>query len=232
MRKNKEDILNKYKHSDLKYFNPEEVKVKEDNPFHKFGFKGEEFDTLRDSVRENGVLHPIFIDKDGECLSGNRRLVICQELGKLIPGYQFLEELDNEDERILIYHPNTGSRQLSASDKKRLIQDRFKDILGTPKSLPMISRLTGIHISTVKNISAAAKKQREFDRLGKNLTEADYKANLKYFLKLEKVKKQVSDLMVERNKIIKALEETAPMESWKRFMKDWEKQKKQEQKEN
>lgn len=226
--KDKDEILKKYKNSGLKYFDPGELKIRKDNPFYKYGFSGEEFDTLRDSVRENGVFHPIFIDMNGECLSGNRRLVICQELGKLIPGYQFLEELSNEDERILIYHPNTGTRTLSAGDKKKLVMDRFKDIIGAPKSLPMISRLTGIHLSTVKNISMEAKKLREFDRLGRNLTEHDYKANLKNFVKLEEVKKQISDLMVKRNKIIKALEETAPMESWKAFLKEWEKQKKKD----
>ncbi|MCB1176064.1 MAG: ParB N-terminal domain-containing protein [Leptospiraceae bacterium] len=224
--KDKDSILNKYKHSGLKYFDPEKLQIKKDNPFYRFGFTGEDMDTLRESITKNGVLHPIFIDKNGIVLSGNRRLVICQELGKLIPGYQFSQDLDNEDERIIIYHPNNASRALSGGDKKKLIMERFKDIIGAPKSLPMISRLTGINLSTVKSISAATKKKREFDSLGKKLTEDDYKANLKYFQKLEKIKADMNTLMKQKHEVVKKIEETAPMESWKVWIKEWEKEKK------
>lgn len=219
----KEELLKKYKNSGLKYFDPEKIKVMDENPFKKVGFSGEDFESLRESIKANGVLHPIFIKQDGTCLSGNRRLVICQELGILVPGIQFTEDLPNEAERVLVYHPNTAVRQLSASDKEKMLYDRFKDIIGAPKSLPMIARLTGLHISTVKTISAKFKKIREYEKLGKTLTESDYKANLKYFVKLEEVKKEINSLMLERSRLIKKLEESAPLSVWMKWKRSRDK---------
>lgn len=221
-----DSLLDKYEHTGLKLFDPNTIKVNtEGNPYSKWGFKGPEMDVLRESIKENGIFHPIYIREDGICLSGNRRLVISQELGRDVPGYQFLVPINQEDENILIHHPNNAQRNLTTSERDKMIIDRFGEMIGSPKSLPFIAQKTGIHLDIIKKISSKAKKHREFQKRQKSLTEQDYKANLPLFRELEKVKGKLNHYMRERNRVIKSLEETAPMEVWTKWIKEWEKQK-------
>ncbi|MCB1176539.1 MAG: ParB N-terminal domain-containing protein [Leptospiraceae bacterium] len=224
MKNKNEELLKKYKNTGLKYFEPEKIIIPED-PYSKFGFNDEQMEQLRESVDKHGIINPVIIDKEGNCIAGKRRVTVALEKGLLVPGFQFLEDILNEDYQAILHHTNNVVRALSAGDKKKLVIAQYGDIIGSPKSLRMISERTGIHYSTIKKISAAEKKKKEFDKIGKELTEEDYKANLKTFIKLEKVNADLSGIMKKKRELEGILEKRAPLSVWKKWISRWEKEK-------
>lgn len=224
MKNRNEELLKKYKNTGLKYFEPDKIIINED-PYSKFGFNDEQMEQLRESVEKHGIITPVIIDKDKNCIAGKRRVTVALEKGLLVPGFQFLEDILNEDYQAILHHTNNVVRALSTGDKRKLVLSQYGDIIGSYKSLRMISERTGIHYSAIKKISAAEKKKKEFDRIGKELTEEDYKEYLKTFIKLEKVNSELNNWMKKRHELIAKLEERAPISVWKKWISKWEKEK-------
>lgn len=55
------------------------------------------YDKLRDSIRRDGLLHPIIAWR-GHVLVGQRRVEICRTLGhRVIPAYEITEDVSNWD---------------------------------------------------------------------------------------------------------------------------------------
>ena len=84
------------------------------------------FDTLREDIRERGIIVPLLAKKDGTLLAGHNRLIIAKELYLEKVPVQFVEsKLSQLEERKFIFKDNLLRRQLSAKDKENLIKQLY-----------------------------------------------------------------------------------------------------------
>lgn len=76
----------------------------------------EEFDSLKESIEDKGLLTPITLDEEGFIIDGYHRFKACKELG-IEPDYN-VKQFDNEDEkRLFIIETNLQRRHLNAFQK-------------------------------------------------------------------------------------------------------------------
>ncbi|EMO12473.1 ParB-like protein [Leptospira santarosai str. CBC523] len=209
--------IQKFKPTKLYYENAEKLKIAEDQPFALL--QGEEYEELRESIKRNGILHPVYCRRDYSLLSGSNRVAIAQELGILVPAIRFQAEMDPDIEQEIIYHLNTVGRQVSPADRKRLVFTRFKDQIGKMGALKTIHQLTGIHISTLKQYSVEFQNKKKFANIG--IDEESRKAGIRLYLKWDKYRIAENEAKKERQKIERKLEEIAPLSYWTK--EEWKK---------
>jgi disulfide oxidoreductase YuzD len=87
--------------------------------------KPEEYQELKSSIAENGLYHPIIINKDGFILDGHHRFKACNELGilKLREKTKFeVKSFDSKySERIFVIDTNLTRRQLEPYSRVELV---------------------------------------------------------------------------------------------------------------
>lgn len=202
--------IQKFKPTKLYYENPEKLLIIEDQPFALL--QGEQYEELRDSIKRNGILHPVYCRQDYTVLSGSNRVAIAQELGILVPIIRFQTDMDPDIEQELVYHLNTVGRQVSPADRKRLVFTRFKNQIGKSGGLKAIHQLTGIHISTLKQYSVEFQNKKKFENIG--ISEEDRKAGIRLYLKWDKFRIAENEAKRERQKLERQLSELAPLSYW------------------
>ncbi|AJR16678.1 ParB N-terminal domain-containing protein [Leptospira interrogans] len=202
--------IQKFKPTKLYYENPEKLIIVEDQPFALL--QGEQYEELRESIKRNGILHPVYCRQDYTVLSGSNRVVIAQELGILVPTIRFQVDMDPDIEQELVYHLNTVGRQVSPADRKRLVFTRFKNQIGKSGGLKAIHQLTGIHISTLKQYSVEFQNKKKFENIG--ISEEDRKAGIRLYLKWDKFRIAENEAKRERQKLERQLSELAPLSYW------------------
>ena len=72
----------------------------------------EEYASLKEDIRTNGLIYPIQIDEDGNILDGHNRDNICKELG-IPPRYEVQKDLDDEAKWNFALRANTNRRHLN-----------------------------------------------------------------------------------------------------------------------
>lgn len=86
----------------------------------------EEYEQLKESIRKNGVLVPIIMDKDGAVIDGHNRYDIAQELKaegmEMEIPVQISDLTDENKKRQLAYELNLQRRHLSMRDKKKSVE--------------------------------------------------------------------------------------------------------------
>ncbi|WP_078123996.1 ParB N-terminal domain-containing protein [Leptospira alexanderi] len=209
--------IKKYKPTKLYYENADRFVINENQPFALL--QGEQYEELRDSIKRNGILHPVYCRNDFSVLSGSNRIAIAQELGILVPTIRFQADMDIDVEQEIVYHLNTVGRQISPADRKKLVFTRFKDQIGKMGALKTIHQLTGIHLSTLKQYSVEFQNKKKFSNVGIN--EEDRKAGIRLYIKWDKYRQAENEAKRERQKIERKLEELAPMSYWIR--EEWKK---------
>ena len=135
-----------------------------------FGSGESTFKLLCDSIDKIGLIHPITINKDYMILSGHRRYLAFQKLGKnTIPCIRILQDI-KDTERLAIEHPNfivRGERTLQNA-KQFVIEYARKELGEQIKNNPKIldqkkvvefSKNTGIKEHTVKDAFKQIKKE-------------------------------------------------------------------------
>jgi ParB-like chromosome segregation protein Spo0J len=113
--------------SELNYVNLRELKQ---HPLNSYFAQEtvEYFSSLREDIRERGIIVPLLAKKDGTLLAGHNRLIIAQELYLEKVPVQFVEsELSQLEERKFIFKDNLLRRQLSAKDKENLIRQLYSN---------------------------------------------------------------------------------------------------------
>ncbi len=80
----------------------------------------EEFKTLRESIKENGLWMPIIINEENIILDGHHRFRICQELG-IETKYAVQKFATKADEMIFVGECNLKRRQLTSLQRIRLV---------------------------------------------------------------------------------------------------------------
>ena len=72
----------------------------------------EEYEKLKQSIEENGLYHPIIVNKDGTILDGHQRYKACKELG-IEPRLEVKEFKNEYEEKIFVFEVNIRRRQLN-----------------------------------------------------------------------------------------------------------------------
>jgi len=77
----------------------------------------DELAELAEDIRENGLLHPIILDADGQLIDGRNRLAACK-LANVEPRF---EELSGHDPRAFIVSANLERRNLSKGQQAMVL---------------------------------------------------------------------------------------------------------------
>ena len=86
----------------------------------------EDYDALKESMRQHGQLVPILVDSDGTIVDGRHRERACRELG-LEPEYRLVaeDELAADERQRLALVVNLARRQLTAGARRGLVADEL-----------------------------------------------------------------------------------------------------------
>ena len=80
----------------------------------------EEYESLKQSIKENGLYVPIIVNQDGIVLDGHHRYKVCQELGIKEPKTLVKEFKDKLDEQLFVIDCNLKRRQLNNFQRTEL----------------------------------------------------------------------------------------------------------------
>ena len=90
-----------------------------------FALTKDEYEALKDSIKQNGLYHPIIINEKGNVLDGHHRLKACEELG-IQPRFEVKEFEDETQEELFVIDTNIARRQLSDYQKGELLLSKKK----------------------------------------------------------------------------------------------------------
>lgn len=107
----------------------------------------DQYEMLKASIAENGVLVPVEMDENGNTLDGHHRRQICEELGILDYPCIVRSGLNEDEKRIHARCMNLARRHLNKLDRDKLIADQLRE---TPSiSDRAIAARLGVHHTTV-----------------------------------------------------------------------------------
>jgi hypothetical protein len=111
----------------------------------------EEYESLKESIKQDGLWTPLNVNQDGVLLDGHHRYKACKELGIVEPD-NIVKELNNKyDEKFFVIDSNLKRRQLNNFQKVELALKRKLILLEIAKN----------------NMSAAARGDRNLTPLGR-----------------------------------------------------------------
>src|ERR671924_2303391 len=79
----------------------------------------EEYESLKRSIKENGLYVPLIVNQDGIILDGHHRYKACQELG-IVPKTLVREFKDKLEEQLFVIDCNLKRRQLNNFQRTEL----------------------------------------------------------------------------------------------------------------
>lgn len=95
-----------------------------------------DLDTLAQSIKKMGLIHPVIISERYELLSGHRRLEACKSLGLETIEAKIVAIGDDDLTRIdWEYHENIGRKDLDVSETKRYAARREHYMMPKYKSI-------------------------------------------------------------------------------------------------
>lgn len=125
--------------------------ITEETPYQLFGaLTSEEYDALKEDIRQRGVLVPVELDENGHILDGHHRVKAWKELraeGVEIAPYPSVVRygLTEAEKRNHVRALNILRRHLSKEQRASI----FADMRGDGMSLRAIAEATGVNASTV-----------------------------------------------------------------------------------
>ena len=140
----------------------------------------DEYEALRESIREKGVIEAVITDENGNIIDGHHRVKACAELGIEYPT-RVIEGLSEEEKQDLSLELNMHRRHLTKEQKKELAvglrvqgwtQERIGKSLGTPRTT-ILGWLKNVEIDTPNQSSPKPQSDPELDRLRKELAARD-----------------------------------------------------------
>ena len=117
-----------------------------------------DLETLADSIRDVGLLHPIVVTSDGSLVSGWRRLLACRdELGwEEIPA-RVVDECSPEAGEL---HENEARKNLAPSERVKLVETlRTQDAPGRPKNGNSANWHSGSFVAKIVTTEHALEEQ-------------------------------------------------------------------------
>lgn len=97
-----------------------EIKVNQEYTSLVPQLSAEEYESLKQSIKENGLYVPIIVNQDGVILDGHHRYKICQELGIKEPKTIVQEFKEKLDEQLFVIDCNLKRRQLNNFQRTEL----------------------------------------------------------------------------------------------------------------
>ena len=97
-----------------------EIKVNQEYTSLVPQLSAEEYESLKQSIKENGLYVPIIVNQDGVILDGHHRYKICQELGIKEPKTLVQEFKEKLDEQLFVIDCNLKRRQLNNFQRTEL----------------------------------------------------------------------------------------------------------------
>jgi ParB-like chromosome segregation protein Spo0J len=134
----------------------------------------DEYEALRESIREKGVIEPVVTDEEGNVIDGHHRVKACEELGVKYPT-RIIAGFSEEQKQDLSVELNMHRRHLTKEQKKELAvnlrkqgwtQERIGKALGVPQQT--ISRWF-THLSNPDQPSPKSQPDPEIIRLKKEI---------------------------------------------------------------
>jgi hypothetical protein len=111
----------------------------------------QEYESLRQSIKENGLYFPIVVNQNGTILDGHHRNRACKELG-IIPEILIRESKGKQDEWLFIINSNLKRRQLNSFQRTQVAL----------KSKPILTEIARNNMSAVgkgsKSLEALVEK--------------------------------------------------------------------------
>ena len=108
---------------------PEKLKPDPNNKIFN-PLSGQDYERLKEDIRERGIIDPLICDKSFTLLTGHNRLRIALELGlKEIPVRKIKSELSPKEEKKFLVLDNLLRRQLTYDEKIRFISMYYKEDL-------------------------------------------------------------------------------------------------------
>lgn len=78
-----------------------------------------DMESLEESIREYGLLHPIVVDSDYNLIAGCRRLLACERIGLKEIEAKVLEDISEKDLRVLELEENIRRKDLTELEKSK-----------------------------------------------------------------------------------------------------------------
>ncbi len=125
-----------------------------------------EYDALRQSIADDGVLNPILIGEHIACLDGYHRCTISLELGLTEIPAVFVSGKSAEEEYELSLALNTARRQLNRAQKQSLVRAELHRDPG--RSDRRIAAVCGVAPTTVGSLRAAMAEEERVHNLHDN----------------------------------------------------------------
>jgi hypothetical protein len=108
--------------------------------------KADEYECLKASIKESGVLVPVLVDENGGIVDGECRLRVAEELKLKTVPFNILHGLDDQTKKHLAIKLNAQRRQMSQDERLVLATDLRKDGL----SFRQIAEILNVHHETVR----------------------------------------------------------------------------------
>lgn len=144
-----------------------------------------DMESLVNSIREYGLLHPIVVDSDYNLIAGCRRLLACEQIGQTEIEAKVLEDVSEKELRILELEENIRRKDLTELEKsknlvelaeireqelkrKEYFSESEKKSRGQPKKLSGLKQIAedmGVPITTLHDAKQHVKAVEEFPPL-------------------------------------------------------------------
>jgi ParB-like chromosome segregation protein Spo0J len=127
---------------------------------------GEEFEELKASISDHGIIEPVIVNQDGIIICGHQRVRACRELGINDVPVVVREVVSDEEHETLLIEENLRRRQLLEERQKPAAKEIVieKEIVEPPDYKKIKSENIDLEIK-IRSLSDKIKKQREkFDK--------------------------------------------------------------------
>lgn len=121
-----------------------------------------DIETLADSIKRLGLIHPIVIQRDGTLVAGERRLTACRSLGWTAIPVQFVDEIDPALLHAIELEENVKRLDLTWQDQTKAIEEYHRlqmreqpewNIEKTATALGLAKGTVYQHINVAKEIA-------------------------------------------------------------------------------
>lgn len=124
---------------------------------HVYPLQRDEFDALRESIKQHGIQTPVLIG-DHTVIDGRHRCLVAQELNVEVPSI-FLQGLTQDQEHEIALAVNSVRRQMSQKQKHEIVRREL--IANWNKSDRSLAVVCGVTPPTVGRIREELRRERE-----------------------------------------------------------------------
>lgn len=171
----------------------------------------EEYEALKESIREKGILSPVEVDQDGNTIDGHNRIQIAEELkaeGFDIDIPKNSKTYGSEEEkREAAYIMNMQRRQVNKDTRKKAARNILKEF--PSKSNRQIAGIVGMNHETIeairKELIASGEIRHQEKTVGKNGIAQAVKTTINaagvYGISVSKTGEGISKIMVKSHEL-------------------------------